>query len=462
MPDVDVCVVGAGFAGLTAALRLTQAGHSVAVLEARDRIGGRTLTEQRDDGSYLDHGGTWVGPGQDRVYALMNEFGVPAFKQFVDGEAMMVVDGRQYRYSGTIPWSMNPLVSVNLGAAFLELRRMCRAVPVHAPWAAPKADKWDRTTLAQWLDRTVPMRQARQLLGMALAGTYTSAPSEISMLFVVAQLASAGGPDFVLGVQNGAEDARPVGGMGAVYRAVAAAVAGDIHLEQPVRSIRQDADGVTVRSDGSSVRTKRVIVAVPLAIASHIDYEPMLPTDRSFLHQRMPTGAVLKTHVIYDEPFWRDDGLTGQSAAPGTAASVTLDACTHEGRPGVLCVVAEGPHARQLSRMSGADRRSAVLEALTARFGRKAGAPVDYTEQNWTVERYSGGGMISHAPPGVLTEFGHALREPCGRIHWAGTESADVMMGFVDGAVRSGERAAREAIAGLSGTLPAAPPLAMA
>src|SRR5712672_115195 len=121
MADVDYCVVGAGFAGLTAALRIKQAGHSVALLEARDRIGGRTFTEVRDDGSWIDRGGAWVGPGQDRIHALMNEFGVRSFKQYTGGESMMVVDGKQYRYKGTIPWSLSPWASVNLGAAFVEL-----------------------------------------------------------------------------------------------------------------------------------------------------------------------------------------------------------------------------------------------------------------------------------------------------------------------------------------------------
>ena len=165
----------------------------------------------------------------------------------------------------------------------------------------------------------------------------------------------------------------------------------------------------------------------------------MLPVDRSFLHQRMPSGAIDKINIVYDEPFWRNDGLSGQSAAPGTAAPVTIDASTDAPRPGVMCVIAEGPIARQLRKLGEAERRRAVLTELVGRFGDKAASPVDYIEQCWTTERYSGGGMLSHAPPDVLTEFGPALREPCGRIHWAGTESSAVMCGWVDGAVRSGE-----------------------
>lgn len=444
MSDVNYCVVGAGFAGLTAALRLRRAGHSVALLEARDRVGGRTFTELRDDGTWIDRGGAWIGPGQDRIKALMTEYGVGSYKQYVDGKAMMIVDGKQYRYSGTVPWNLSPWASANLGAVFLELGQMSKSIPLEAPWEAKHAEKWDQITLAKWLSSNTISKAAHDLLETALAGCYTSAASEVSMLFVLYQMASGGGPGFLLGIKDGAQDSRIVGGMGAVYRPMADEIGDSLHLSQPVRRIDQDADGVTVRSDDMVVRAQRVIVAVPLAIASQIIYEPMLPVDRSFLHQRMPSGAIYKINIVYDEPFWRGDGLSGQSAAPGSPATVTVDASTDAARPGVLCVIVEGPIARQLGTLHPDDRRRTILAELVGRFGDKAASPVDYIEQCWTTERYSGGGMLSHAPPGVLTEFGHALREPCGRIHWAGTESSAVMCGWVDGAVRSGERAATE------------------
>jgi monoamine oxidase len=446
MPDVDVdcCVVGAGFAGLTAALRLKQSGRSLALLEARDRVGGRTFTEVRDDGVWIDRGGAWIGPGQDRIYALMAEFGVPSCKQYTDGKAMMVVDGKQYRYTGTIPLSMSPWVAVNLGAVFLELQQMCKTIPLEAPWEARNAAKWDRISLAHWLERNVRSKPARDLLETVLSGLYTSAASEVSFLFVLFQLASGGGPAFVMGVKDAAEDSRPAGGMGAIHRPMAAEIGDALHLSQPVRSIDQDADAVTVHSDDMVVRARRVIVAVPVAIASQIRYEPMLPMDRSFLHQRMPSGAVMKIHAVYDEPFWRADGLAGQSLATNSAATMTIDACTDAGTPGVLCVITEGPMARRIGALTESERREAVLAELALRFGDKAKSPIDYIEQIWSVERYSGGGMLSHTPPGVLSEFGYTLRVPCGRVHWAGTETSPVMHGFIDGAVRSGERAAAE------------------
>ncbi|MGD1238432.1 flavin monoamine oxidase family protein [Mycobacterium seoulense] len=444
MSEVDYCVVGAGFAGLTAALRLKQSGHSVALLEARDRVGGRTFTEYRPDGTWIDRGGAWIGPGQDRIYALMDEFGVAEYKQHNDGDAMMIIDGKKHRYGGTVPWTMSPWAVANLGVGLLSIEKMAKTLPPEAPWDAKHADEWDRISVGEWIEQNTMSRQAREMLDMAFAGLYTSAASETSLLWGLLQTASAGGLTFAISGKGGSQDARPVGGMGAIYGRIAAELGDALHLSQPVRQIAQDADGVTVTAADLTVRARRVIVAIPLAIASSIVYEPMLPVDRAMLHQRMPSGAVIKTSIVYDEPFWRADGLSGQSAAPGTPATLTIDACTDTGDPGVMCVISEGPAARRLTKLNEAERKAALVGELVDRFGEKARTPQEYHEQNWTIERYSGGGMIGHAPTGVLTEFGYTLREPCGRVHWAGTESSAVMCGWIDGAIRSGERAATE------------------
>src|SRR6201998_4445987 len=354
MPDVDFGVVGAGFAGLTAGLRLKQAGRSVALLEARDRVGGRTFTVTRPDGTWVDRGGAWIGPGQDRIYALMAEFGVPEYKQHNDGDAMMIVGGKKHRYGGTIPWTMSPWAVTNLGLGLLSFERMCKSIPREAPWEAKQAAEWDRISLGEWIEKNTMSKQAREMLDMALAGVYTSAASETSLLWALAQMASGGGPTFVISGKGGAQDARPVGGMGAIDRPITAELVDALHLSRPVRQITQDADGATVVADDMTVRARRVIVAIPLAIASSIVYEPALPVDRAFLHQRMPSGAVIKISIVYDEPFWRADGLSGQSAAPGSPATLTIDACTDTGNPGIMCVITEGPAARRLGKLEEA------------------------------------------------------------------------------------------------------------
>jgi monoamine oxidase len=447
MTDVDYCVVGAGFAGLTAALRLKQAGRSVALLEARDRVGGRTFTVTRDDGVWVDRGGAWVGPGQDRILALMNEFGVPEYKQHHDGDAMMVVGGKKHRYGGTIPWTVSPWAVANLGIGLASIEEMSKAIPREAPWEAKKAQEWDRISIGEWIHKNSMSKQAAEMLDMAFAGLYTSAASETSLLWGLLQTASAGGLTFAISGKGGSQDARPVGGMGAIYRPIAAELGEALHLSRPVHKIAQDADGVTVSADGITLRARRVIVAIPLAIATSIVYEPMLPVDRAFLHQRIPSGAVIKISIFYEEPFWRADGFSGQSAAPDSAATLTIDACTNTGNPGIMCVITEGPAARQLTKLDEAERKGLVIGELVDRFGDKAKTPLEYHEQNWTTEHYSGGGMIGHAPTGVLTEYGYTLRPPCGRVHWAGAESSAIMCGWIDGAVRSGERAAAELLA---------------
>jgi monoamine oxidase len=330
---------------------------------------------------------------------------------------------------------------------------MCKSIPREAPWEAKQAAEWDRISLGEWLQQNTMSKQAREMLDMALAGTYTSAASETSLLWVLTQMGSSGGgATFVISGKGGAQDARPVGGMGAVYGPMAAEIGDGLHLSRPVQQIAQDDDGVTVTADGLTVRARRAIVAIPLAVATSIVYEPTLPVDRALLHQRMPSGAVIKISVVYDEPFWRADGLSGQSTSPGSPATLTIDACTDTGTPGVMCVITEGPAARRLTKLDEAERKAIVVRELVDRFGDKANAYREFHEQNWTLERYSGGGMIGHAPPGVLTEFGYTLREPCGRVHWAGTESSAIMCGWIDGAIRSGERAAAEVMAAETAT----------
>ena len=444
--DVDVCVVGAGFAGLTAALRLRQAGLAVLVLEARDRLGGRVYTQYLADGTAIERGGAWLGPGQDRAYALVAEMGATTYPTWVRGDNVIVLKGAARRYRGTTPLAIGPVQLANLAVAMTRLDRMARKVPLEAPWEAAHARRWDGRTVGAWLEENMLPGIGRTLLRQVLGDIFTSDPAEVSLLAALFLIHSHQNLTHLTTSEGGAQQDRVAGGLGALLGRMHELLGDAVRLASPVREIAQSRDAVTVVATDLTVHARRAIVAVPAAISSRIAYEPALPIDRALLMQRMPLGAMWKIALVYDAPWWREDGFSGQSLDTDSPLPLTLDACGVRTPPGILNVFSAGPSARKIARLSPAERQNTVVETLSKRFGPQARRVADYIEQDWTSEVWTGGAMVSRLGPGVLTAFGPALREPVGRVHWAGTETATVTYGGIDGAIRSGERAAREVV----------------
>lgn len=445
--DADVCIVGAGYAGLAAARRVSQGGQSVVVLEARDRVGGRAWTRTGPDGAPLDMGGTWVGPSQDAILDLAKEMGVGTYPTYEAGDTVISIAGKTRRYRGLMP-KLNPAVLAGLGLGMARLDAMARRVPLDAPWTARRADQWDAQSAATWLSSRahVPTRLARELLASLVRGLFTCDPSEVSLLHLLYLIRSAGNFNALLSIKDGYQQDRLSGGAQNVANRMAAELGGALHLESAVHAIEQSDDRVTVRADGVTVRAWRVVMAAPPVLASRIDYSPALPVDRMLALQRMPSGSVRKVVAVYDRPFWRDAGLNGQSMAIDSPFEITLDISPDSGTPGMLAAFAAGPAAVELAASDDDTRRAAIVTALTARFGPDAAHPVAIEQVEWAEEPWSRGGMMAHLPPGVMTQYGHILRQPVGRIHWAGTETATKSHGTIDGAVRSGYRAAQEVL----------------
>ena len=442
--EADVCVVGAGLAGLTAARRLSQAGRSVVVLEARERVGGRVWTKTSRDGVPVDMGGCFVGPHHDRMHALAKEMGVATFKTFVDGDNVLATGGKVRRYRGDIP-RVSPVALLSAGQAIARLNAMAKKVPVDAPWDAPRAAEWDALSVRAWLSAArVPTRLARDLIEATVRACFAADLSEVSLLNWLFLARSAGGIESLMNIAGGYQDAQFEGGVGQIPDAVAAELGAAVVLGSPVTAVRQTGDRVEVTGDGGVVAARRVVLALPRALAAGIRFDPALPADHALLVHQVPAGTEVKMVAIYDSPFWRGDGVSGATVATDDEIEVTLDTGQPNHSQGVVAGYSAGPRARALAALGEGERRAVFVRMLTRRLGPAAASPVEVMEQNWAEERWTRGCSMGHFPTGVLTQYGRRLREPVGRLHWAGTETASTSYGAMDGAVRSGERVCEE------------------
>ena len=444
--DSDVVVVGAGIAGLVAARRLESAGASVLVLEARDRVGGRILNG-RVAGTVVELGGQWVGPGQDRVLALLGELGLETFPTFEDGDSLLDLDGRTSRYSGTIP-RVGVGTLLDIAQARFRLERKARRLDPAAPWTAKDAEELDAITLGEWIERGMRTETARKLLRLAARTVWGADPAEMSLLHALHYMRCAGGLDPLIDTEGGAQQDRIAGGSGLIAERLAAGLGDRVRLESVVEAIHDTGDGVRVTSGGDELLAGRVIVTVPPVLRAAIRFEG---APDSAAHQALPAaapqGRLIKCVAAYPEPFWRRQGLCGEAVSDAGPVCLTFDNSPPDGTPGLLLGFVGGPDADAFAGLGADARRDEVLSAFVRLFGTDAAEPIDYAEQDWSRERWSAGGPVFVLPPGTWTRHGRGFRDPLGRVHWAGTETADRWAGFIDGAVSSGERAAAEVLA---------------
>ena len=451
--NVDVAIVGGGLAGLTAARALVKSGHSVIVLEGRDRVGGRTLNHSLGNGQVIEAGGEFVGPTQDRVLALAKSFGIGTYKTYNQGDNVYIHDGVRSTYPA-VPGLPNPPEDPQVFKDIVGLLGPADALGkqagVKAPWAAKGAAKLDRQTIAQWVRANSKSPLMPALLNVANEALYGKDTTQMSLLFNAFYTAAAGDAKNagayarLISVGGGAQESRFKGGSQVIALAVAKSLGNRVHLSAPVRSIRQGRKGVVVTADGVTVHAKCVIVAVPPVLARLIHFTPSLPDAKQKLLARFTPGDMIKAQLIYPTPWWRDKGYSGQFAIPDGPAAASYDNTPESGAPGVVLGFVGGRFAKAYRALDPAARKQALVDQMAAAFGDEARGDSEYFDMDWTAEPFTRGCPTGSMAPGVMSRYGAHIRPPIGRIHWAGTETSDYWAGYMDGAVRSGERAAKE------------------
>jgi monoamine oxidase len=439
----DVIVVGAGYAGLTAARKLIKKGLKIKVLEARDRVGGRIFTKYLDENLYIDLGGQWIGPSQDKIIALTQELGIATFPTYNEGKNRMYFQGKTKDYAGIIPKLSLPAL-LNLDFIIKKLNRLSKTISLSAPWQSPSAKRMDAITLATWLDKNCWFKATRSMIEVGIQAVFACEPADISLLHALFYIKSGRDLDTLISVTNGAQETRILGGAQAPANQIAEEIKESLVLNTPVKRIEQFENGVKIISQNIIYTAKKVIVAIPPTLCANIEFYPLLPAKRAQLQQRMPMGSVIKCYAIYNQPFWRKLGLNGQVASDNGWVNVTFDNSPYDSSKGILMGFALGNNARELAELPLDERKIKVLNCFKNYLGEQALQVEQYIDHVWADEEWSRGCYAGIMPTGVWTAYGASLRQPVGHIHWAGTETAEIWCGYIDGAIRSGERSADE------------------
>ncbi|KAL3969464.1 antigen [Sarotherodon galilaeus] len=446
----DVIVVGAGISGLSAAKLLKASGLDPVVLEARDRVGGRTFTVQNKEAKWVDLGGAYIGPTQNRILRLAKEYGIKTYKVNEQENLVHYVNGKSYPFKGSLPPMWNPITLMDFNNLFRTMDKMGEEIPREAPWRAPHAEEWDKMTMQELFEKLCWTRTARRFATLFVNLIVTAEPHEVSALWLLWYVKQCGGIMRISSTTNGGQERKFVGGANQVSQCMARELGDRVKLQSPVYRIDQTGDVVVVETvDKQTYKAKYVIVATPPALNLKMHFNPELPPLRNQLINRVPMGSVIKCMVYYRENFWRKKGYCGSMVIEEEGAPIgfTLDDTKPDGTVPCIMGFILARKCRKLSSLSKEERLRRICEIYSKVLGTdEALHPVHYEEKNWCEEEYSGGCYTAYFPPGILTQFGRVLREPVGKLYFAGTETATEWSGYMEGAVQAGERAAREVL----------------
>ncbi|PZD73189.1 Putrescine oxidase [Acaryochloris thomasi RCC1774] len=440
----DVLIVGAGLSGLYAARLLKQAGLSVGVLEARNRIGGRALSEQLSNGETVDLGAQWISPLQKRIWALTEEFGLDRLETNTQGKAIVQVGGQLRRVSGRTP----PLSWFGLFDVWQlswQMERLVRQIDIDMPWQHPQASKLDHISFTDWLKQQTITSEGYDYWHHIVTSGMCADPSSFSPLEVLHQIASIGG----LNALEQADTHILEQGTQTISRRLAEELGDCISLSSGVRSLQQTERAVKATTDAGDFYGKRIILALPPQLISKISFDQTLTKFPKQENRNWVLGKVIKHVVVYETAWWRSSGLSGIADTPSEPIDFLADSSIEGKRTGILVAFSSGPNAIKMNEMDSETREAVVLAHIQKVLGKSPTEHIYFQSKNWTAETHSRGGFASRRPIGGWTKHRSLLTDFSSPIHVAGTETATEWRSYMEGALQSAERASAEVIAAL-------------
>lgn len=457
-----VVVIGAGLAGLTAALDLVERGWEVVVLEARDRVGGRvhTLVEPFGDGLHAEAGGESIDDDHHDLLALVRRFGLRTERRPTDKEE------RGFVYAGGRRRSTASFAGGEDGRVYAEYERCTAAldalgeeIDAEHPERADRADELDARTLGSFLAAQRLGAEAELLVRADLRSEYNAEPEDLSLLFLAQQ--SAAGAD---GREAGVETMRIAGGNTGLLEAMAGELGDRVVLGAAVEEVRWDGDGVRVLvSGGRTYDAARLVVACPFVPLRSVRFDPALPAELGAAVAGLDLGSAAKVATQYERRFWTGlggggvggrGGGDGGGGVPPTAFTVTdlpfgvawesTDSMTTDADgPGIVAQFITGGAARDAAALTDDERIARFQAQLDEVYPEGVPLRTDRAATvAWALERYTGGGYGIWRP-GQLTRWWAPVREGVGPIRFAG-EHTEALAGYMESAVRSGHRVAAE------------------